>query len=118
MQQAYIGIVITLVFGIFVAGAFLVLSHLASVRRPTAVKLSPYESGIDVLGDTRERFSVKFYIVAILFIVFDIEVIFFLPWASIFRELGLFGLIEMFVFVIVLGAGLAYAWKKGALEWD
>ena len=118
MQQAYIGIAITLALGLIVAGAFLGLSHLLSVRRPTPVKQSPYESGIDPLGDTRERFSVKFYIVAILFIVFDIETIFFLPWASVFRELGLFGLIEMFVFVLVLAAGLAYAWKKGALEWD
>ncbi len=118
MQQAYIGIAILLVVGLLNAGLFLGLSHLLSVRRPTAVKASAYESGIDPLGDTRERFSVKFYIVAILFIVFDIETIFFLPWAAIFRELGLFGLIEMFVFVLVLGAGLAYAWKKGALEWE
>ena len=86
--------------------------------RPSAVKASPYESGMPSLGTTRERFSVNFYIVAMLFIVFDIETIFFLPWAAIFRELGLFGLIEMFIFVFVLAAGLAYAWKKGALEWD
>jgi NADH-quinone oxidoreductase subunit A len=118
MRQAYIGIAILLVVGLLNAGLFLALSHLASVRRPTAIKASAYESGIDPLGDTRDRFSVKFYIVAILFIVFDIETIFFLPWAAIFRELGLFGLIEMFVFVLVLGAGLAYAWKKGALEWE
>ncbi len=118
MRQAYIGIAILLVVGLLNAGLFLAMSHLASVRRPTPVKASPYESGIDPLGDTRERFSVKFYIVAILFIVFDIETIFFLPWASIFRELGVFGLIEMFVFVVVLAVGLAYAWKKGALEWE
>ena len=101
MQQAYIGIAITLALGLIVAGAFLGLSHLLSVRRPTPVKQSPYESGIDPLGDTRERFSVKFYIVAILFIVFDIETIFFLPWASVFRDLGLFGLVEMFVFCLL-----------------
>ena len=118
MQEAYIGIAILLVVGLLNAGLFLAMSHLASVRRPTAVKVSPYESGIDPLGDTRERFSVKFYIVAILFIVFDIETIFFLPWAAIFRELGIFGLVEMFVFVVVLAVGLAYAWKKGALEWE
>jgi NADH-quinone oxidoreductase subunit A len=118
MRQAYIGIAILLLVGLLNAALFLVLSHMASVRRPTPAKAAPYESGISPLGDTRERFSVKFYIVAMLFIVFDIETIFFLPWAAIFRELGLFGLIEMFVFVLVLAAGLAYAWKKGALEWD
>ncbi len=118
MRQAYAGIAILLLVGLLNAALFLVLSHLASVRRPTPVKAAPYESGISPLGDTRERFSVKFYIVAMLFIVFDIETIFFLPWAAIFRELGLFGLIEMFVFVLVLAAGLAYAWRKGALEWD
>ena len=118
MQEAYIGIAILLVVGLLNAGLFLAMSHLASVRRPTAVKVSPYESGIDPLGDTRERFSVKFYIVAILFIVFDIETIFFLPWAVIFRDLGLYGLVLMFMFVDVLAVGLVYAWKKGALEWE
>lgn len=118
MRQAYLGIAALFVVGILNAALFLGLSHLVSVRRPTAVKLAPYESGIGPLGDTRERFSVKFYIVAMLFIVFDIETIFFLPWAAIYRQLGLFGLIEMFIFIFVLAAGLAYAWKKGALEWD
>jgi NADH-quinone oxidoreductase subunit A len=118
MRQAYIGIAILLVVGLLNAGLFLALSHLASVRRPTAIKASAYESGIDPLGDTRDRFSVKFYMVAILFIVFDIETIFFFPWASIFRDLGLPGLIAMSVFVLVLGVGLAYEWKKGALEWE
>ena len=118
MKQAYVGIAILFAVGLLNAGVFLLLSHLASTYRPTPVKAMPYESGIDPLGDTRERFSVKFYIVAMLFIVFDIETIFFLPWAAIFRELGLFGLVEMFIFVVVLGAGLAYAWRKGALEWD
>ena len=118
MKQAYVGIAILFVVGLLNAGMFLLLSHLASTYRPTPAKALPYESGIDPLGDTRERFSVKFYIVAMLFIVFDIETIFFLPWAAIYRELGLFGLIEMVIFVFVLAAGLAYAWKKGALEWD
>jgi NADH-quinone oxidoreductase subunit A len=118
MRQAYIGIAILLTVGILNAAVFMILSHLASVRRPTPIKAAAYESGISPLGDTRKRFSVKFYIVAMLFIVFDIETIFFLPWAAIYRELGLFGLLEMFVFLLVLAAGLAYAWRKGALEWD
>jgi NADH-quinone oxidoreductase subunit A len=107
-----------LVVGVLNALVFLILSHLASVTRPTPIKAGAYESGMEPLGDTRERYSVKFYIVAMLFIVFDIEVIFFFPWAVIFRDLGLFGLIEMGIFLIVLAAGLAYAWMKGALTWD
>ena len=118
MKQAYVGVAILFVVGLLNAALFLVLSHLASAYRPSTIKAMPYESGINPLGDTRERFSVKFYIVAMLFIVFDIETIFFLPWAAIFRDLGLFGLIEMLVFMFVLAVGLAYAWKKGALEWD
>jgi NADH-quinone oxidoreductase subunit A len=118
MQQAYLGIAILFAVGLLNAVVMLGLSHLVSPRRPTPAKGAAYESGMTPLGDTRERFSVKFYIVAMLFIVFDIETIFFLPWAAIYRELGLFGLIEMFVFVGVLAVGLAYAWKKGTLEWD
>ena len=85
---------------------------------PTEGKLAPYECGVEPSRDARQRFSIRFYIVAMLFIVFDIETIFFLPWAVIYRDLGLFGLVEMFIFIFVLAAGLAYAWKKGALEWD
>ncbi|MDH3297077.1 MAG: NADH-quinone oxidoreductase subunit A [Gemmatimonadota bacterium] len=118
MSQAYLGIAILFAVGILNAMVMLGLSHLISVRRKTTAKAIAYESGMQPLGDTRQRFSVKFYVVAMLFIVFDIETIFFLPWAVIFRDLGLFGLIEMFVFMGVLAVGLAYAWKKGTLEWD
>lgn len=118
MQQAYLGIAILFAVGLLNAVVMLGLSHLVSPGRSTPAKVAAYESGMTPLGDTRERFSVKFYIVAMLFIVFDIETIFFLPWAAIYRELGLFGLIEMFVFVGVLAVGLAYAWKKGTLDWD
>jgi NADH-quinone oxidoreductase subunit A len=118
MRQAYLGIAVLFVVALLNAALFLGMSHMASVRRSTSVKAEPYESGIRPLGDTRERFSVKFYIVAMLFIVFDIEVVFFFPWAVVFRELGLLGLIEMLIFIAVLCAGLMYAWMKGALEWD
>lgn len=118
MKQPYLGIVFLGVAGILNAALLLFLSHLLSTDRPNPAKVAPYESGITPLGDTRERFSVKFYIVAMLFIVFDIETVFFLPWAVIYRELGLFGLVEMFVFVIVLAVGLVYAWRKGALDWQ
>ncbi|MGH7542201.1 MAG: NADH-quinone oxidoreductase subunit A, partial [Gemmatimonadota bacterium] len=94
------------------------VSHLVGSRRPTPAKESPYESGITPLGTTRERFSVNFYIVAMLFIVLDIETLFLIPWAAIFRELGVTGLVEVTLFLCVLGVGLVYAWRKGALEWD
>lgn len=118
MSQAYLGIAILFTVGILNAAVMLGLSHILSVRRPTRAKLIAYESGIDPIGNTRHRYSIKFYIVAMLFIIFEIETIFFFPWAVVFRDLGLFGLIEMLVFMSVLAVGLAYAWKKGALEWD
>jgi NADH-quinone oxidoreductase subunit A len=100
------------------AVAMIALSHLLQPRRPTDVKGMPYESGMTPLGGTRDRFSVKFYLVAMLFIVFDIEVVFMIPWAVAFRELGLFGLVEMFVFVMILLIAFIYVWKRGALEWE
>jgi NADH-quinone oxidoreductase subunit A len=118
MTESYLGIVIVTVVGILNAALLLGLSHLFSETRPTAAKRSPYESGMIPLGDTRRRFSVQFYIVAMLFIVFDIETVFFFPWAVVYRDLGLFGFLEMLVFIGVLLAGLAYAWRKGALQWD
>lgn len=118
MLDPYLGILILALLGVVNAAAMMGISHLLGSNRPTAVKDSPYESGITPLGTTRERFSVNFYIVAMLFIVLDIETLFLIPWAAIFRELGLVGLIEMTVFLAVLGVGLVYAWKRGALEWD
>lgn len=118
MLDPYLGILILGVVGVLNAGVILGLSHLVGSRRPTPVKASPYESGIDPLGTTRERFSVSFYIVAMLFIVLDIETLFLVPWASVFRTFGLVGLLEVTLFLLVLGAGLVYAWRKGALEWD
>ena len=110
------------------------LSALLKRSRPTPVKQSPYESGIPALGDARERFSVKFYLVAILFIVFDIETVFMIPWGVYYKQLSctvpmvggmcpaghisFFGLGEMLVFMAILLVGLAYVWKKGALQWD
>jgi NADH-quinone oxidoreductase subunit A len=87
-------------------------------RRPNEEKLSTYESGMEPVRTARERFSVKFYLVAVLFIIFDIEIVFMYPWAVQFRELGLFGLLEMLVFIVVLLVGYLYILKKGALQWD
>ena len=94
------------------------LSHAIQVRRPTQIKGMAYESGMPALGSTRDRFSVKFYLVAMLFIVFDLEAVFMIPWAVSFRQLGLLGLIEMLVFVVILFVAYVYVWKRGALEWE
>ncbi len=118
MLQEYIPLVLLLGMVVATAAGMIVLSHFIPRARPTPIKQVPYESGMPPLGTTRERFSVKFYLVAMLFIVFDIETVFMIPWAVSFRRLGLFGLVEMLVFVVILLVGLIYVWKRGALEWD
>ncbi len=95
-----------------------VLSAICGPRRPTRAKLSPYECGIIPVGDARIQFSVKFYLVAMFFIIFDIEIAFLVPWAVVLRELGLFGLVEMLIFIGILCLGLCYIWMKGGLEWE
>lgn len=118
MSGSYVPILI--MFGITVANAFLIAAatHVVNPRRPTPQKDMPYESGMIPLGDTRERFSVKFYMVAISFIVFDLETIFLIPWAVSMRDLGWGGFVTMLLFVTVLTIGLIYEFKKGGLEWD
>jgi NADH-quinone oxidoreductase subunit A len=96
----------------------LFLSAIFGKRKITPQKMIPYECGMDPIGEARKRFSVRFYIVAMLFIVFDIEAAFLYPWAVIFRDLKIFGLAEMGVFIAVLLVGFVYVWKKGALEWE
>ncbi|MEP7228445.1 MAG: NADH-quinone oxidoreductase subunit A [Gemmatimonadales bacterium] len=121
MLQPYIPLLLLIAFVIANAILMLGLSHILSTYRRTATKIAPYESGMPVLGDARERFSVKFYLVAMLFIVFDIETVFMIPWAVAFNQLtALSGLliIEMFVFILVLAVGYVYIWKRGALQWD
>ena len=101
----------------------LVLSHFAAPRRPTTVKGMPYESGMPPIGSARQRFSIKFYLVAMMFIIFDIETVFLLPWAAIFTSgtatvtTG-FLLVEMIVFLVILGIGYLYVWKRGAFQWN
>jgi NADH-quinone oxidoreductase subunit A len=108
----------------FSAVMMVALSHLFSSSRPTAVKSMPYESGMPPLGSARERYDVKYYLVAVLFIVFDIEVVFMIPWAVAFRSLDILGLgtagglLEMGIFVLILVVGYLYIWKRGALEWS
>ncbi len=105
---------ITVVLGILVAG----LGHLFGPRRPTERKGAPYESGMMPYGPGTRQMPIRFYLVAVLFILFDVEVIFLFPWAVVFRELGLFGVIEIAIFVFILLVGFAYALMKGAFEWE
>jgi NADH-quinone oxidoreductase subunit A len=121
MLEPYIPILLLIGFVIANAVMMLGVSHILSTYRRTPTKIAPYESGMPVLGDARERFSVKFYLVAMLFIIFDIETVFMIPWAVAFRELaslqGLL-LVEMLVFVVILAVGYVYIWKRGALQLD
>jgi len=121
MLQPYIPILILIAFVILNAILMLGVSHVLSTYRRTPTKIAPYESGMPVLGDARERFSVKFYMVAMLFIIFDIETVFMIPWAVAFRQMSeIAGLliIEMLVFIVILAVGYVYVWKRGALQWD
>ena len=113
----YIPIIIFFLIAVLLPVALLGLSRLLHRRVFEREKLMPYECGVDPIGDARERFSVRFYIVAMLFLIFDVEVVFLFPWAVIYDQLALFGLIEMLVFICILVVGYYYAWRKGALEW-
>ena len=115
---AFIPILMMLIVGIGFAVFTLVMSHFLGKRVADPAKLGPYECGITPVGSAHERFHTRFYLVAMLFIVFDIETVFLYPWAIVFKQLRVFGLIEMAVFVGILLLGFAYVWGKGALEWD
>lgn len=99
------------------AGAIVLLSYIFGYRKPTRAKMSPYECGMVPVGDARERFSVKFYLVAMLFIIFDVEAVFLYPWAIILRDLKMFGFWEMMVYIGIVLVGFLYVWKKGVLDW-
>jgi NADH-quinone oxidoreductase subunit A len=114
----YLPILVLIVISIALAAFVILLSTFLGPRHPTHRKLLPYESGMTPLGPAQRRMPVKFYLVAVLFILFDVEVIFFYPWAVVFRQLGLFAFVEMVIFVVILLIGYVYAWKKGALEWE
>jgi len=123
-MQPYIPFLMLLGLAIVVATTMIVGSHFLGPRRPTAIKERPYESGMPPLGNAHERFSVKFYLVAVLFILFDIETVFLIPWATIFLGGGGgtlstgFLLVEMLVFILILFVGYIYVWKRGAFQWD
>jgi NADH-quinone oxidoreductase subunit A len=118
MLLEYIAIAMMIFVATLIAAIAIGLGELFGPKKQSAVKSEPYESGIPPIGPGTRRMPVRFYLIAVLFILFDIEVIFFLPWAVVFRQLGLFGLAEMGVFILILLVGYVYAWKSGALEWE
>ena len=118
MASAYVPVLATIVISALVPTLFLAVSAALSPRNPSAIKSEAFECGNPSSGPAWGRFAVKFYLPAILFVVFDVEVVFMYPWAVLFRRLGVFGLVEMTLFIAILGVGLLYVWRKGALEWD
>jgi NADH-quinone oxidoreductase subunit A len=122
MLENYFPILLFIIIGAVVGVAPVIMgsgiSRLLGVHRPDSEKLSPYECGFEAFEDARMKFDVRYYLVAILFILFDLEIAFLFPWAIVLREIGLFGFLAMLVFLAILVVGFVYEWKKGALEWD
>jgi len=115
--ELYFPVVVQIVIAIAVAAGLIGASTLLGKRGKSPLKDTPYESGMAPVGSARERFSVKFYLVGMIFILFDIEAVFLYPWAVVYRDLGMFGFVEMLIFVALVLVGFFYVWKKGALDW-
>lgn len=118
MLAEYWPVLLFIVVATGLAMALLVIGMLVGPRRPESEKLAPYECGFEAFEDARMRFDVRYYLLAILFIIFDLEIAFLFPWAVVFTQIGLIALIEMGLFLLLLVIGFAYVWKKGALEWE
>ncbi|MCR6701053.1 MAG: NADH-quinone oxidoreductase subunit A [Dokdonella sp.] len=118
MLSEYFPVLLFLAVAAVIGVALLVLGNLFGPKKPAAEKFEAYECGFEAFEDSRMRFDVRYYLVAILFIIFDLEIAFVFPWATVFGELGLLGLVEMGVFLGMLVIGFVYVWKKGALEWE
>ncbi|GAP62226.1 MAG: NADH-quinone oxidoreductase subunit A [Ardenticatenia bacterium] len=117
-MNPYLAIGLLLLVSTVLAVLIIVLGEIIGPDHPTRRKLSPYESGMVPIGRAMQRMPISFYLVATLFIIFDIEAIFLFPWALVYRKLGVFGVLEMLLFIGLLVVGLVYVWKKGALEWE
>ena len=117
MLLEYLPIIILVIIVLFFTLIILLLTSIVGPKNPNPIKMSPYECGMNPEGDARKRFSVIFYIIAMLFIVFDVETMFLYPWAVLYRKLGIYGFIEMFIFLVILFVGYIYIWKKGVLSW-
>ncbi len=118
MLENYFPILIFLVLGVFFGVAPLLAGWVVAPNHPDSAKLSPYECGFEAFEDSRTKFDVRYYLVAILFIIFDLEIAFLFPWAVVLNDIGWFGFFSMVVFLGILIVGFAYEWKKGALEWE
>lgn len=118
MLNQYIPLIVMIIAAVGTAAGMMAIATFIGPKKEFPEKMEPFECGVTQVSNPQARFSVRFYIVAMLFIIFDIEAVFMFPWAVIFKELGLFGFIEMMAFILVLAVGLVYIWKKGALEWE
>jgi NADH-quinone oxidoreductase subunit A len=116
--EPYLPVILFILVGVAVGVAPQVLGFLLGPRRPDTAKNSPYECGFEAFEDARMKFDVRYYLVAILFILFDLEIAFLFPWAVVLQEIGFFGFAAMMVFLLILVVGFVYEWKKGALEWE
>jgi NADH-quinone oxidoreductase subunit A len=116
--ENYFPVLVFLVVGMLIGGGLLVLGFVLAPRRPGAEKDSPYECGFDAFEDARMKFDVRYYLVAILFIIFDLEIAFLFPWAVVLKGVGMAGLVAMLIFLGILVVGFVYEWKRGALEWE
>jgi NADH-quinone oxidoreductase subunit A len=118
MLGTYLPIILLILVALAFGLGSVVFSSLIGQKKYSKVKFAPYECGCEPVGNARDRFPIKFYMIAMLFILFDIEAVFLYPWAILYKKLGLFGLVEMGVFIVILFVGYIYVWKKGALEWE
>jgi NADH-quinone oxidoreductase subunit A len=118
LANEYAPIFIFILIALAMGALPLVLTTFVAPQRPNAEKLSPYECGFEAFEDARMQFDVRFYLLAILFVVFDLETAFLFPWAVVLKQIGIFGFVEMMLFLVVLLVGYVYAWKKGALQWE
>ena len=118
MLENYFPIMLFVIIGLLVGVGPMLIGFLLGPNRPDSAKLSPYECGFEAFEDARMKFDVRYYLVAILFILFDHEIAFLFPWAVVLKEIGMFGFVAMLVFLAILVVGFIYEWKKGALEWE
>ena len=118
MLENYFPIMLFVIIGLLVGVGPMLSGFLLGPRRPDPEKLSPYECGFEAFEGARRKFDVRYYLVAILFILFDLEIAFLFPWAVVLKEIGMFGFVAMLVFLAILAVGFIYEWKKGALEWE
>ncbi|MEW5745015.1 MAG: NADH-quinone oxidoreductase subunit A [Nitrospirota bacterium] len=114
----YFPVMVFMIIALAIGTGALIMGEIFRLKRPYREKLMPYESGNPPVSEPRHRFSIKFYIIAMLFVVFDVEAVFLYPWALVFGKIGLYALVEMMLFIVVLAVGFIYAWRKEAFKWD